>query len=270
MIYFFDGSKDAFLTAFLLAYRDEEAVLTTGSRQLALGQESVFVRADAEKARCCAARLKELDAKCLKDLSLLLRSGEADRGQIAFRYLRLIAQRKRPVRGELAEPAVADASECIRRVTFEAHRLKGFVRFMECASGALYAPISPDNDVCALLLPHFRGRLPKIPFVIHDVRRAKAAVWDGEHAFEAPLGRAEIALAADESGWQALWRQYYASVNIPSRERLRQMKGYMPVRYWKFMPENPSAAIGDLPVRAPIASPSGSQDGAPRPRGSLQ
>ena len=51
MTYFFDGSKEAFLTAFLLAYCDERAIVTAGSCQLALGQECVFVRADEEKAR---------------------------------------------------------------------------------------------------------------------------------------------------------------------------------------------------------------------------
>ena len=73
----------------------------------------------------------------------------------------------------------------------------------------------------------------------------------------------------DENNWQKLWQRYYASVNIPSRERLKQMKGYMPVRYWKFMPERPATATGDL-VTELRASPSGSQDGAPPPRGSFQ
>ena len=268
MIYFFDGSKDAFLTAFLCAFRDEDAYLTTGSRQLSLGQQSVFVPADRKRARRCAQRLTSFDGRCMHDLDMLLRSGEAERGQTPFCYLRLPADRKRPVRGEFAEDAVRQASECIRRVGLEAHRLKGFVRFMECESGALYAPIAPDHDVSDLLLPYFRARLPNIPFVIHDVRRSKAAVWDGNHTFTAPLARAEIALSADEAGWQTLWRQYYASVNIPSRERLKQMKGYMPVRYWKFMPENPSAVVGAF--TAPPASRAGSQDGAPRPHGSAQ
>lgn len=263
MIWFFDGSKDAFLTAFLCAFRDENAILSAGNRQLSLGQESVFVRADADKARRCEARLKELDAKCMRELDLLLRSGEEARGQIAFSYLRMIALRGRPVRGMLAEDAVRDAMECIRRVTFEAHRLKGFVRFLESESGALYAPVSPDNDIVDMLLPHFRGRMPDLPFVLHDVRRKKAAVWDGEHAFLAPLDRAEVVLSADEADWQALWRQYYASVNIPSRKRIRQMKGYMPVRYWKFMPEDPAAAL-----EAMQGSPQTSQDDAPHPHGS--
>ena len=83
----------------------------------------------------------------------------------------------------------------------------------------------------------FRSRLPRFPFVIHDVKRKKAAVWDTEHSFLAPLDRAEIVIAADEDAWQKLWKRYYDSVNIPSRERLKQMRGYLPVRYMKFMPE---------------------------------
>ena len=224
------------------------------------------MRADEEKARRCEARLLSFDKGCMRDLGLLLRSGEAGRGQTAYRYLKLIASRKAPVRGDLTEDAVVAANECMRRVSFELHRFKGFVRFMESASGALYAPISPDHDICDLLLPHFRGRIPSIPFVLHDVRRCKAAVWDGAHAFTAPLTKAEIVLSADEEGWQALWRQYYASVNIPSRKRLRQMKGYMPVRYWKFMPEMPAAAVEAL--RETPASAAAGRDDAPRPRGS--
>lgn len=267
MIWFFDGSKQAFLTAFIYAYRDEDAVLSAGNSQLMLGQKSCFVRADAQKARRAEERLKTIDPACMKELDLLLRSGENNRGQIAFAYFRLIAARQCPVRGMLAEDAVTDAAECIRRVTTELHRFKGFVRFMESASGALYAPIAPDHDICDLLVPHFARRMPHIPFVLHDVRRAKAAVWDGKHAFTAPLAQAEIALSADEAGWQALWKCYYASVNIPSRARLKQMKGYMPVRYWKFMPEDP-ASLAESLRQAPKASPRTPQDGAPHPNGS--
>ena len=237
MIYFTDGTKEAFLTAFLLAFDDKDAYITSSQKQLILGQDSVFVKADSVRAKKAESRLLEFDRECMEDLFLLLRSGENTREQTAFRYLKLLAEQKRPVRKMLAEDAVLAATECIRRVTFEIHRLHGFVRFMESDSGALYAPVAPDNDIVDLLVPHFRTRLPEYPFVLHDVPRRKAAVYDGQNTFLAPLERAEIALSADEKEWQALWRRYYHSVNIPSRERLKQMRGYMPVRYWRFMPE---------------------------------
>lgn len=236
MIYFTDGGKRSFLTAFALAFEDAEAQITSTQKQLVLGQQTVFVTPDGRAERA-EKRLLSFDGGCMRDLFYLLRSGDPAREQIAFRYLKLLAEKKRPVRDMLAEDAVLGASDCIRRVTLEIHRLHGFVRFIESASGALYAPLSPDNDIVDLLVPHFRARLPQYPFVLHDVKRAKAAVYDGQHTFLAPLAEAEIVLSADEAGWQELWRTYYGSVNIPERERLKQMRGYLPVRYRKFMPE---------------------------------
>ena len=115
--------------------------------------------------------------------------------------------------------------------------MKGFVRFSESASGALYAPLSPDNDIVDILARHFSKRLPEYPFVLHDVKRQKAAVWDGAHLFLAPLKQAEVMLSADEEGWQKLWKTYFSAVNIPSRERIKQQNGYLPKRYRKFMTE---------------------------------
>ena len=240
MTYFYDGTKAGFLTAFLAAFSDNEARLCCGfgaSAQLALGENPISVITDEEKAKKAEQRLLSFDRDCMYDLDTLLRSGMDNKSQIAFNYFRFLAKAKRPVGKMLAEPAVYAAVECMKKVGHEIHKMHGFIRFMETESGALYAPFSPDNDICDLLAPHFRARLPQFPFVLHDVGRKKAAVYDGEHVFVAPLDRADVMISANENDWQALWKKYYAAVNIPSRERLKQMRGYMPARYWKFMPE---------------------------------
>lgn len=237
MFYIFDGSKEGFLTAFTLAYVHPDSVLSSRSTQMLLGQTPVFVKTDALLAKKAADRLRSFDRRCLSDLDTLLRCGMENSEQVAFRYLRFMASMRCCVRNRLANPDVYAADEYIRKVGLEIHKLHGFIRFMETDSGALYAPFSPDNDVCDLLLPHFRARLPEYPFVLHDVKRKKAAVYDGKNSFVAPLERADVLLSADETEWQNLWKRYYKSVNIPSRERLKQMRGYMPVRYWKFLPE---------------------------------
>lgn len=237
MIYFFDGSEEGFLSAFPVAFRDEAATVTSRNAQMTLGQTCTFVPTDHVRAERARQRLLSFDGKCMSDLNFLLRSGDAAAENVAFRYFRLLARKKSPVRRMLADGDVIAATECIRRVTYEVHRMHGFLRFMESASGALYAPVSPDHDIVDLLVPHFRARLSKIPFVIHDVGRKKAAVCDGTHTFCVPLEKADVVLSADEAGWQALWKQYYADVDIPERRRIRQMRGYLPVRYWKFLPE---------------------------------
>ncbi len=237
MLYLFDGSKNGFLSTLPKAFQDEEAIVTSKPTQLRLGQGQVCVETDIHIAERVKNRLLSFDRDCIRDLDILLRSGMEDNEQLAFRYFAKLAQIKRPIGKRLADPDVFRAVECMRKVSHEIHKLNGFIRFMETQSGALYAPFSPDNDICDLLAPHFRARLPQFPFVLHDVGRKKACVYDGERLFVAPLEKAEVLLTADETGWQALWKGYYAAVNIPSRERLRQMRGYMPVRYWKYLPE---------------------------------
>lgn len=237
MVYFFDGSKYGFLSAFLAAFTDADAQLFCSDAQLPLGETPVFVQTDEKKAKKAEDRLLSFDRDCMHDLDTLLRSGMTEKAQIAFAYFRRLAQCKRPVGKRLAEPEVFAAVECMKKVGLEIHKLHGFVRFMETESGALYAPLSPDNDVVDILARHFRARLPQFPFVLHDVTRKKAAVYDGKNVFVAPLPHANLILAADEEEWKKLWQNYYVAVNIPSRERLRQMRGYMPVRYWKFLPE---------------------------------
>ena len=109
MIYFFDGSENGFLTAFLQAFADENALLTSKKTQLVLGQTPLFVQTDAARAEKAKARLQTFDRQCLHDLDLLLRCGEEDNEQVAFEYFRFLAQAKRPVRGRLSAPAVFKA-----------------------------------------------------------------------------------------------------------------------------------------------------------------
>ncbi|MBO4940575.1 MAG: TIGR03915 family putative DNA repair protein [Clostridia bacterium] len=237
MLYFFDGTKEGFLSAFPVAFTDPNARLSSKKTQLLLGETSVFIHTDNQKAARIAARLQTFDRYCMEDLDTLFRSGMENNEQIAFDYFRFLATVKRPVKKRLAEPAVFAAVECMKKVGLEIHHFHGFIRFMETESGALYAPFEPDNDIYDLLVPHFKARLPEYPFVIHDVKRQKAAIYDGKNVFTAPLTEANVLLSADETAWQTLWKDYYHAVNIPSRERLRQMRGFMPVRYWKFLPE---------------------------------
>lgn len=237
MLYQFDGTKNGFLTAFVKAFQDEDAILTSKNVQLLIGQGQVCVETDLKVAEKAQNRLLSFDRNCMNDLDILLRSGMDNNEQIAFRYFRLLAKIKLPVGKRLADLDVFRAVECMKKVRFEIHRFHGFIRFMETASGALYAPFSPDNDICDLLAPYFKGRFPHFPFVLHDVKRQKAAIYDGKTIFTAPLSEAQILLSANETEWQALWKNYYAAVNIPSRENIKQMKGFMPTRYWKFMPE---------------------------------
>ncbi len=239
MLYVFDGSAEGFLTAFVKGFLDGDAEVSSKQVQMRIGRGQVCVETDFLLAERVKNRLLSFDGACLHDLDTLLRSGEADNEQVAFLYFKKLATEKTVIRNRLADLDVFRAVEYMKKVGFEIHRFHGFIRFMETASGALYAPFSPDNDICDLLLPHFKARLPQFAFVLHDIKRKKAAVYDGKNSFASPLSQADILLSGDEIAWQTLWKDYYAAVNIPSRERFEQMRSYMPKRYWKFLTEHP-------------------------------
>ena len=237
-VYLVDGSEDNFYTAVFNAYNDRECIITSERDvQLGLDYEIKDVVTDDEKARRVRAKLNALDRGAEEDISLVLKSCETLKESAAFAYIKLIIRQGGAVRGMLADPTVIEVTEIRTRVVGETHRLKGLLRFMENADGVLYAPYSPDNDVTEMLAVHFAARLGEKPFVIHDVKRKIAALYDGRQIVMTRADNAEIYLSEYEDYFQKLWKQYYDSVNIESRPHPKQMRGSMPVRYWKFLPE---------------------------------
>ena len=236
--YLVDGSDDCFFTAVFDAFKDNDCIITSEKDlQLGLGYGLTEVITDNEKAERVKNKLNALDRFCLEDIELLLRSGEPLKEQTAFEYIKLIISHKGAVRDMLAIPAVMEMTGIRHKVTYEIHKMQGFLRFIENSEGVLYAPYSPDNDITDLLAPHFAKRFSNQRFVIHDVKRKKAALYDGNEIVMFDADGAEIYLSEYQQHFEDLWRQYYKSVNIESRPHEKQMKGYMPVRYWKFLPE---------------------------------
>ncbi|MGN0805502.1 MAG: TIGR03915 family putative DNA repair protein [Candidatus Coproplasma sp.] len=236
--YITDGTEDCFYTAVFDAYKNEDCIITSQTDvQLALGYELIEVLTDVGKADRVRRKLNSLDAGALRDIKLLLRSCDPLKENVAFAYVKLIVQNGGAVRNMQADPRVLEATDAISKVTGETHRMKGFLRFMENVDGVLYAPYSPDNDITDMLAVHFAERLGGRKFVIHDVKRKIAALYDGDEIVMTRVEDAEIYLSEYEKYFEDLWKQYYKSVNILSRPHEKQMKGYMPVRYWKFLPE---------------------------------
>lgn len=243
-IYFTDGSPEAFFSAVFDAYADKDAFLTSSPvLQTALNDVFVPLSPEREKSARVIKKLRSIDRECLYETDCILRTPEPEKEQIAFEYIRLLVKHKAPVRGMLTLPEVRKAMDLTAKVGAERHLLTGFLRFQETESGVFYSPCSPDNDVVDLLMPHFAARFKTSSFVIHDVSRGIAGIYNGSEWLVSPAPDAEIVLSKDEEAFSKLWKKYYHTVYIPARKNTRLMKGYMPVRYWKFMPEKQNEEI---------------------------
>lgn len=237
-IFICDGSSDGFFTAVFRAFKESECLITSDSAvQLSLDSEIVRVTTDYDKSRRVKSGIARYDNEAVDDILLALRSCDNLKEQTAFEYIKRIFQLKSPIKKAFNLPEVIEFNDILHKITFETHRLKGFLRFMESAGGVLYAPYSPDNDITELLMPHFAERFKSEKFVIHDLKRKIAGMYDGNEWIVCNAGETEVYLTEYERAFETLWKKYYKAVNIASRPHEKQMKGYMPVRYWKFLPE---------------------------------
>lgn len=237
-IFITDGGSYGFFTAVFNAYGERECVITSDENvQMGFDSEVVRVETDYEKCGRVQRKIAEYDRSATDDILMVLRSRDSLKEQIAFEYIKKLIEQKSPIDKAYNLPEVIVFNELKHKVTNEIHKISGFLRFMECGSGAFYAPYSPDNDITDLLMPHFAARFKNERFVIHDVRRKIAGIYDGHNWVMSYAGEAEIYLSEYEKVFQTLWKKYYKAVNIKERPHEKQMKGYMPVRYWKFLPE---------------------------------
>ena len=239
-VYITDGSETAFYAAVFCAWNKNAYLTSKKTFQPALTDElSEISLSDAgceEKADRVKAALRRTDARALLEISRILLSGNAEKEQTAFLYLKEIILANAPARDKTYLANVAAAMDLYRQIGKEIERLKGFLRFKETAAGVYYAACAPDNDLLPLLVPHFIGRL-QLPFILHDISRGYALCYNGLETVKLRAERAEIPLAEREERISALWKKYFSTVAIRARINQKLQDTLMPRRYRKFMDE---------------------------------
>jgi probable DNA metabolism protein len=120
----------------------------------------------------------------------------------------------------------------------ECHRFNGFIRFNYIDEKFLYSSIEPDNDILELIGDHFKDRFSKEYFIIHDISREKALIYNGisyEIILMDKITYEKLKLHDDE--YTNLWKAYFKSTTIEERKNFRLQCRMMPKRYWKHILE---------------------------------
>lgn len=129
-----------------------------------------------------------------------------------------------------------------RRVTRENQHMLGFLRFQELESGALFAEISPTNNLLELMAPHFADRLSGENWLIYDSARKIACVHQpGKGVLFTDRIPAELLAlntnSAAEPLYQDLWRAFFKAIAIEGRYNPKCQQNLMPKKYWAHMTE---------------------------------
>lgn len=118
------------------------------------------------------------------------------------------------------------------------HKMSGFARFEELEDGTLYAKIDGKFNVVYFLGKHFLKRFNNQNYIIHDLTREIAFIKNETFtgvqnvaSFETPE------LSENEQKFSKLWKTFFASVAIESRENKNLQRQMVPLIYRTYMNE---------------------------------
>ncbi len=241
--YVFDGTKEGLLCCLFESFTQKEKpfLVTSSSFQQSFDLTVKEIKTDIKNSQRVEAGLKKCGSiTLLTKLFYVLRSFDSNKETVIFNVAYKCLEARKNIILNYADSDVLLFNDLYKKISYEVHRFKGFLRFQELSNGVLFAVFEPDNDICDLLAPHFYQRLG-CPFIIFDNKRKKASICDGSQIYTKNIeNKFTIYLSENEYDLENLWQEYYESVNILERKNLKQMYGYMPKRYYKHLPEKKS------------------------------
>jgi probable DNA metabolism protein len=139
---------------------------------------------------------------------------------------------------DFGSPDLRALSHSSRRVFREIDRLRGLARFSPRDDGLFSAPLEPDANVAAALLPHFARRFGAEDFALVDLRR-RLAFARRSGRFESAAGEEALAYLPSPRGDEELrlWKLYFKAAENPARRNPELQRRLMPMRYWRYLPE---------------------------------
>lgn len=251
----YDGSWDGFLCAVfdVYEYRFTHVQIVAadhynGSLFGAVHQARIDA---AQSDRVWKGLERILSSEATTALYRTFLSEERGREDHLLAYIRYAFSSAGNIEEDLGHASVLYVVQTARKVWREKHRMEAFVRFQETADGLFAAFVEPDHDVLPLIAPHFEARYADQRWMVYDTRRRYGVYYDGNTvepvsvSFDETTDERNIAhtYAPSEAAYQALWQQYFKSVNIAARKNTRLHLQHMPRRYWKNLPEK-QPAIG--------------------------
>lgn len=251
MILEYDGTPGGFFTLLYYLFTEELGECSLRRRE-EMRQRELFDGGDREVRRIVSDGVlarkvttgmgRKLGKPLLNTLTQALLSEKAGIEEEICRVIRLARRRRSRVLDRLADPAVHEVTAASRRVMREYHRYLGLIRFRQLADGIYYAPFRPDTNLLPLLSRHFVERFPDRPWIIHDVKRGTALIYNGSdleaaQILEGPDGKDGSLFSEEEELFQQLWKGYYKSIGVENRRNEKLRRQFLPRKTWEFLPE---------------------------------
>lgn len=242
LYYIYDGTFNGLFTAIYEIYYGRQIpqqIVPASLADLQLFVEHQHITTDENKsAQVFNAVESKISSRALRNVYHAYLSEKFEAGIWIYEYLHLGWKIGAKLDLYLTDERVQRVHQLAQKVTTEKHRLLGLVRFKQLSNHIYYAAIEPDNNVIELIAPHFARRMATQNWIIHDLRREVAVVYNQEEWISTSLTLDHVLdMTREEEYYQRLWKEYYSSIAIRSRINPRLQKRCMPRRYWKHLVE---------------------------------
>lgn len=243
-IYLYDDTFEGLLTSIYDAFYSNGSPPTSiyGKSQtntpLLLGN-IVEISTDINKFKKVKnAIINKINFLSLKKIYFVFLSNYEDKGIIIFNYLKIAFKLGPDVHDFLNIDVIRLVDNITKKVLNECHRFEGFIRFNQIEEKLLYSSIEPDNDILELIGDHFKNRFPREYFIIHDISRQKALIYNTNfyEIIDMDIETYEK-LKFHNDEYTDLWKTYFKATTIQERKNLKLQCRMMPKRYWKHILE---------------------------------
>ncbi|MBE6050471.1 MAG: DNA metabolism protein [Clostridium sp.] len=241
--FIYDGTFEGLFTAIFYAYSSKEDIIITKSKDYvpSLFNDITTIKTETDKFDRVYKSIKEkLNSHILKNIYYLYLSELDNSDTLALKYLKLCYKFGIDINLAKNNDIIITVDRYYRKVSLEAHRFTGFVRFKEVAPLTFYASIEPDHNILPIILNHFTKRFSDQNFIIHDLKRNIAIIYNKSNSTIAEFTNKDAEIFINSNNdieFEQLWKTFYNSVNIDERKNLRLRNQYMPKRYWNHLIE---------------------------------
>jgi len=242
IVYIYDGTFPGLLTAIYEAFYQKEKpgqILKEWDYSKNLFSQPIYISSDDDKADKVLNAIKDKISFAALNRVYYAFLSEMDNAEtIAYNYLKLGFKMGKYVDGNHSDENVSKLHEICKKVGFEKHRMLGLIRFRLIKEDIFYAPMELDHNIITLIAPHFAKRMSDQNWIIHDVKRKIAIVYNQTEWVMTELEVIQnLPINEEEYLYQKVWKTYFDKIAIKERKNPKLQRSFMPFRYWKHLVE---------------------------------
>lgn len=196
----------------------------------------VYIEVNDNKYNFILNKLKKLSNISIYKIYTAFLSEDINKDNIIFKYIISIFKYKNEFNFMKNKENLIKINNISAKVSKEAHRMKGFLRFKEIYNNIFYAKIEPENNVIEVLAKHFKERLKNEFWIIEDMKRKVSIIYNKKNYILVNSEKINLDNSGEEM-YESLWKNYYKNISIKERKNLRCQMSFMPKKYWKHLIE---------------------------------